>query len=236
MPDLQQKRMVEFAHGIGMPVATHEIYPGGARRRRQHRAHRRHEPARLLAEETTLQRAYADVVQLFGKSAALLVPDDVGRRACAASSRPIRRCARTRASRSIPSGCSSRCATRRAAARPGGGADSPGNNQMLMDLFKAGGKVVAGTDTPNAVNLHGELNALRERRDDAVPGAARRDGDAGRGARISTPAVIDAGKLADIVLVEGNPLERIGDALKVRRVIANGRVHDVADLVKGATR
>ena len=28
LPDLQQKRMVEFAHSIGVPVATHEIYPG----------------------------------------------------------------------------------------------------------------------------------------------------------------------------------------------------------------
>ena len=27
LPDLQQKRMVEFAHSIGIPVATHEIYP-----------------------------------------------------------------------------------------------------------------------------------------------------------------------------------------------------------------
>src|SRR5439155_723393 len=27
LPDLQQKRMVEFAHSIGVPVATHEIYP-----------------------------------------------------------------------------------------------------------------------------------------------------------------------------------------------------------------
>jgi hypothetical protein len=27
LPDLQQKRMVEFAHSIGVPVATHEIFP-----------------------------------------------------------------------------------------------------------------------------------------------------------------------------------------------------------------
>ena len=33
LPDLQQKRMVEFAHSIGVPVATHEIYPAVARRR-----------------------------------------------------------------------------------------------------------------------------------------------------------------------------------------------------------
>ena len=28
---------------------------------------------------------------------------------------------------------------------------------MVLDIMKAGGLVVAGTDTPNAVNLHGEL-------------------------------------------------------------------------------
>ena len=28
---------------------------------------------------------------------------------------------------------------------------------MVLDVMKAGGLVVAGTDTPNAINLHGEL-------------------------------------------------------------------------------
>ena len=36
------------------------------------------------------------------------------------------------------------------------------------------------------------------------------------------------------MLVEGNPLERIGDALNVRRVIANGRFYEMSDLVKSA--
>ena len=27
---------------------------------------------------------------------------------------------------------------------------------MVMDVMHAGGVIVAGTDTPNAVNLHGE--------------------------------------------------------------------------------
>ena len=51
LPDLQQKRMVEFAHGIGVPVATHENLPGRDGRRRQHRAHRGDQPPRLLAED-----------------------------------------------------------------------------------------------------------------------------------------------------------------------------------------
>jgi len=36
------------------------------------------------------------------------------------------------------------------------------------------------------------------------------------------------------VIVDGNPLENIGNAHKVKRVIANGRVYDLADLVNGS--
>ena len=106
---------------------------------------------------------------------------------------------------------------------------------MLMDIFKAGGKVVAGTDTPNAFNLHGELNAYVNA--GMTPFQALRAATATPAEALNLDAgVIAAGKLADIVLVEGNPLERIGDALKVRRVMANGRLYDVADLVSGTIR
>jgi imidazolonepropionase-like amidohydrolase len=43
---------------------------------------------------------------------------------------------------------------------------------------------------------------------------------------------IEPGKLADIVIVEGNPLEDIANAHKVKRVIANGRLYELDDLVK----
>ena len=43
---------------------------------------------------------------------------------------------------------------------------------------------------------------------------------------------IEAGKLADIVLVDGNPLENIANAHKVKRVIANGRLFELDALLK----
>ena len=68
LPDLQQKRMVEFAHGIGVPVATHEIFPAAlvGVDNTEHTAatsRRGYSP-----KQSTLQRSYEDVVQLFGKS------------------------------------------------------------------------------------------------------------------------------------------------------------------------
>jgi len=42
---------------------------------------------------------------------------------------------------------------------------------------------------------------------------------------------VAAGKLADLVFVEGDPLANIANAHKVRRVIANGRVYELRDLI-----
>ena len=44
---------------------------------------------------------------------------------------------------------------------------------------------------------------------------------------------IEPGKLADIAFVEGNPLENIENANKVKRVMANGRLYDLDELLSG---
>src|ERR1700734_2780740 len=74
LPDLQQKRMVEFAHGIGIPVATHEIYPAAfvgvdSTEHTAATSRRGYSP-----KTATLQRSYEDVIQLFGKSQRYLTP------------------------------------------------------------------------------------------------------------------------------------------------------------------
>src|SRR3989442_4790119 len=40
-----------------------------------------------------------------------------------------------------------------------GGDPAGGSGKMVMDVMRAGGLVVAGTDTPNGINLHGEIVA-----------------------------------------------------------------------------
>ena len=43
---------------------------------------------------------------------------------------------------------------------------------------------------------------------------------------------VEAGKRADLILVQGNPIENFGDLRKVSSVIANGRMYDPAELWK----
>jgi imidazolonepropionase-like amidohydrolase len=62
----------------------------------------------------------------------------------------------------------------------------------------------------------------------AVPAEAM-----GAGADLGT---VERGKLADFVIVDGNPLVTIGDIRKTRRVIKDGVVYDVDALVRGPVR
>jgi len=70
--------MVEFAHGIGIPVATHEIFPAsfvGVENTEHTSATSRRGYSPKMA---TLQRSYEDVIQLFGKSGRYLTPTMFG--------------------------------------------------------------------------------------------------------------------------------------------------------------
>ncbi len=101
---------------------------------------------------------------------------------------------------------------------------------MVLDIMKAGGLIVAGTDTPNAINLHGEITAY------TIAGMS--NFDAIKAATVN-PAqalgldtgTIEAGKLADIIMVDGDPLANVENLHKVKRVIANGRVYEAGQLL-----
>ena len=108
-----------------------------------------------------------------------------------------------------------------------------GSGKMVIDAMKAGALVVAGTDTPHAINLHGELMSYVL--------AGMTPYEALKAATVN-PAIalnmdsgtIEPGKLADLVVVDGDPLANIANAHKVKRVIANGRVYEMSQLLNAA--
>jgi Tol biopolymer transport system component len=230
LPDLQQKRMVEFAHAIGVPVATHEIYPAafvGVDNTEHTGATSRRGYSPKIA---TLQRSYDDVVQLFGKSARILCPmiSPAGTRKLLELAPDLSKDPRFKL---YPLWIQEQLLSRQMSTFAASVDPTGGSGKMVMDIMRAGGLIVAGTDTPNGINMHGELMAYTlagmttfEALKAATVNPARALG--------LNAGTIEAGKLADLVIVDGNPLENIANTHKIRRVIANGRVYELDQLVK----
>ena len=231
LPDLQQRRMVEFAHGIGVPVATHEIFPAAlvGVDNTEHTAatsRRGYSP-----KMSTLQRSYDDVIQLFGKSGRIFCP--------MISGAGVRRLFEREPALKIdprfalyPAWIQQQVAAQPNQGNAPGGDPAGGSGKMVMDVMRAGGLVVAGTDTPNGINLHGEIMAYTMA--GMTPYEALKAATVNPAQALGLDAgTIEPGKLADIVIVAGNPLDDVANAHKVKRVIANGRVYDATELIGG---
>jgi hypothetical protein len=235
LPDAQQKRMVEFAHSIGVPVATHEIFPAalvGVDNTEHTAATSRRGYSPKMA---TLQRAYDDVVQLFGKSGRIFCPmiSGGGSRRLFDSDPALKSDSRFTL---YPEWIQRQVAQQPGAGNPGGGGDpTGGSGRMVLDIMKAGGLVVAGTDTPNAVNLHGELMSYTLAGMSAYDALRTATVNPAKALALNA-GTIEVGKLADLIMIDGDPLADISNTRRVRSVIANGRVFDVADLVAAPTR
>ena len=227
LPDLQQKRLVEFGHSIGIPVTSHEIFPAsmiGVDNTEHSGATSRRGYSPKIGPQ---QMAYEDVVQLFGKSRRIFSPTISG-----GGARELFE--KDPALKSDPRfGLYPQWLQRRVAQGNYSFAVDPrgGSGKMVLDVMKAGALVVAGTDTPNAINLHGELKAY------VMAGMSAFD--ALKTATVN-PAIalgydggtIEPGKLADLIAIDGDPIADIGSTYKVKKVVANGRVYDVALLIK----
>jgi imidazolonepropionase-like amidohydrolase len=110
-------------------------------------------------------------------------------------------------------------------------ASFPATERLVKALYDAGVPIVAGTDGFTGFALQRELELYV---DAGIPparvlqlatlGAARvmgRDGESGS---------VAPGKLADLVLVDGDPAARIGDVRHASLVITRGRVYHPAEL------
>jgi imidazolonepropionase-like amidohydrolase len=109
-------------------------------------------------------------------------------------------------------------------------------NGSVKALHEAGIRLLTGTDLgfvyiyPGS-GVHDELERLVEA---GLPPLAALRASTLEPARYFRRehglGTIGAGKLADLVLLEANPLDAIGHTRKIRAVIANGRFFDRAEL------
>ncbi len=234
LPDALQARVIDFAHGEGIPVSSHELYPataigmdhvehfGGTSRRG-------YQP-----KVSALGHSYADVEELLVKSGMGVTPTLVlpGFAVIAATEPDLFTTSQFKAFY----GESMATAARSAMPASAGGAEAvaAANGDLLRRLVQRDALVVTGTDSPfvpYAAGLHAELRlyaraGLRPAQilhaatwKSAI--AARVEHDLGS---------IEVGKLADLVVIDGDPLTRIADADNVVMTVKGGRIYSLEDL------
>ncbi len=243
LPDLLQKRVIDEAHRMGMPVTSHEIYPAVAYGADGVEHIRGTSRRGFSPKSSELRRSYRDVIDLLTASKMTLTPtiviqggfqlltlrdgswidDPRLQRLFPASALDAGRALRQRTpdARDL--------AQREALVSP--------QEKMVAAVVSGGGRVIAGTDSP--INPYG-LSLLAELehyvRGGLSPAEAIRTATAvpaealGVGAELGT---IEAGKLADLVVVDGNPLANIMDIRKTRYTIKDGVVYQADTLLRG---
>jgi imidazolonepropionase-like amidohydrolase len=242
LDDRLQKRVIDFAHANGMPVTSHEIYPAVASGADGVEHIRGTSRRGYSPKVTALNRSYQDVIDLLTASKMTLTPtigitggafglqlardpsrlDDPRFRTLfpGAVIRAMEQLVKSSASTDLNAAA--------APLRPLG--------DTVRRVVKGGGIVIAGTDSPifpYALAFHTELEIFSQSGltpFEVLQTATTRAAEAlGESANLGS---IEAGKLADLVIVADDPLVDVRNARKVRTVIKNGEVHTLEELLK----
>lgn len=111
-------------------------------------------------------------------------------------------------------------------------------NMIIKAIHDAGGKIMAGSDTPEFLFLYGfsmhrELQTLKDAglSNYAALAAGTRNAHEYLGS-IKDVGTIERGKRADLILLDANPLDDIGNTTKSSGVMIKGKWYTQAELNK----
>lgn len=111
-------------------------------------------------------------------------------------------------------------------------------NLLIRELYKAGAKIIVGPDSPQfflvpGFATHREIQSLAEAglSNYAVLEAATRNGAENLG-MLKEFGTIEKGKRADLLLLDANPLDSIGNARRIAGVMVRGKWLAKTDLQK----
>lgn len=239
LSDPVQQRVIEGAHEMGLPVTSHELYPGvayGADGVEHVKGTSRRGYSTKVSE---LNRSYQDVVELLARSGMTLTPTVgiYGGYGLLATEDPsLLQDGRIQAF--MPW-----------AAEAGGGSGSLDVRRRLVSdmaglarrVLEGGGTVVVGTDAPinpPGLSLIAEMQILVDYGDmspaDVMRATTSVSAEAmGYGRDLGA---VRSGMLADLVVFGDDPLTDIRAVRDVRLVVEGGRVHTLDELMQGPGR
>lgn len=235
LPVVWHKQVIEWAHRRGIEVTSHYHYPAmafGGDCTEHVGATNRFGYSRTV---TNVGSGYPDVVRMFAASEMRRTPtlfnsgtlyredDSLVRDARVRTLNPTWRLAELE-KEADTARTEDQAVTR---------ADLKRRVEQCLAITRAGGYIIMGTDSPIddlAVSSHMNLRAMVAY--GYTPREALMTATSAAGRYLARPlGVLRTGMLADLVVVDGDPLERIEDAANVTTTIVGGRVHTVTDLV-----
>jgi Tol biopolymer transport system component/imidazolonepropionase-like amidohydrolase len=233
-----RKHAIEGAHKIGIPVSSHELYPAAAfgMDSTEHLTGTagRGYPTKV----STLGRMYQDVIEILRVSKMTITPtaDLGGLQYQMAQDKGLLEDPRWTTLQPVwvreggrPEGFGGDPATRKAVAA--------GWRKAILDMTNAGVTVLAGTDSPlvpYGLSLHYELEI--EVAAGLTPFQALQTATVNTARLLNVSqdlGTVEAGKLADLVVLDGDPLADIRNARKVQTVIRGGDPITLEALLKG---
>ncbi|WP_109677659.1 DPP IV N-terminal domain-containing protein [Dyadobacter jejuensis] len=240
MPDILQQRITAFAHAHGIPVSSHEIFPamrygvdqvehiGGTSRRG------------YSPKITAMNHTYQDVLELLKKSQMNITPTaslQGGFYAMAAKNPSFYDNVQfntfyTPEYISIMKNGASTIEKR----LPGYLKNFGQIQKTVKKLIDGGARVTAGTDSPfipYAMSLHSELQCWVD--GGITPFQALRSATIWSAEAVGVSkdlGSLEKGKLADLVIVDGDPLKKIEDAWNIQMVMKNGILYTLDQLLK----
>jgi imidazolonepropionase-like amidohydrolase len=236
LSDRMQKKVAAAAHRMGIPTSSHEIYPAAgygmdAVEHVSATSRRGYSPKASL-----LSRSYSDVIKLLSASRmnytpTLVLPgltQIIGDQPSLLANKQFLVFHGEAMAQSL-------LARAQAARLPQFRESLAAQGRTVLAVLKAGGRVTAGTDSPLvpfAFTTQLEIQLLV--RAGFTPFEALRSATLWPAEAIGVSdelGSIERGKLADLVVVEGDPLKKIGDTLNVVVTIKNGRPYSLNELL-----
>ena len=235
LPDALQKKVVEEAHRRGVFVSSHEIYPAVAYgvdgiEHVQGTSRRGFSP-----KITDLRRSYRDVVELVSRSGVFLTPTILLQGGFQlALAREPELLADPRLADLLPSWVL-------AASRGSVGSVSE-REAVMKPIFatvdaigKAGGRLIAGTDAPIVPYGYGLILEIEQMSEAGLgPLKAIRAGTLEPARALGASGDLGSirkGKLADLVILEADPMEDIRNLRRVESVIVGGKLVEMWKLL-----